>query len=93
MVVLGVPEGPRGIAVVVRPAQEPAAAGAGGTTGPRGAGRVQLLPENLYGGIHRGTAPTGRRETGRRVQTAGGEYAGKRRERERNRSAITATRH
>lgn len=70
VVVLGVPEGPGGIAVVVRPAQEPAAAGAGGTTGPWGAGGVRLLPENLYRGIHRGTAPTGRRENGRRVQTS-----------------------
>lgn len=59
MVVLGVPEGPGGIAVVVCPAQDPAAAGAGGTTGPRGAGGVRLLPENLYGGIHRDTAPCG----------------------------------
>lgn len=92
VVVRGVPKGPGGIAVVVRPAQEPAAAGAGGMTGPWGAGGVQLLPENLYGGIHRGTARTGRRETGRRVQTAGGKYAGKREERERNRSAITASR-
>lgn len=65
VVVLGVPEGPGGIAVVVCPAQDPAAAGAGRTTGPRGAGGVRLLPENLYGGIHRDTAPAGRREIGR----------------------------
>lgn len=90
MVVLGVPKGPGGVAVVVRPAQEPTAAGAGGTTGPWGAGGVRLLPENLYGGIHRGTGPTGRREIGRIVQTAGGECPGKREKRERNRSAITA---
>lgn len=64
VVVLGVPQGPGGIAVVVRPAQEPAAAGAGGTTGPRGAGRVQLLPENLYGGIHRGNSPHGQEGDG-----------------------------
>lgn len=35
MVVLGVPEGPGGVVVVVCPAQGPAAAGAGGATGPR----------------------------------------------------------
>jgi len=63
VVVLGVLKGPGTIGLVVCPAQEPAAAGAGGTTGPRRAGGVQLLPENLYRGIHRGTAPTGRRET------------------------------
>lgn len=58
---LGIPEGPSGVAVVVCPAQEPAAAGTGGTTGPWGAGGVWLFPENLYGSIHRGTSPTGRR--------------------------------
>lgn len=57
MVVLGVPKGPSGIAVIVRPAQGPAAAGAGRATGPRCAGGVQLLPENLYRGIHRGHGP------------------------------------
>jgi len=55
--VLGVPEGPGGIAVIVCPAQGPAAAGAGGPTGPRHAGGVQLLPENLHRGIHRGHGP------------------------------------
>lgn len=50
---LGVPKGPSGIAVIVCPAQGPAAAGAGRATGPRHAGGVQLLPENLYRGIHR----------------------------------------
>lgn len=84
MVVLAVPKDPGGIGVIVCPAREPAAtAGAGGPAGPRGAGGVWLLTENLYGGIHRGTVPTGRRETRGRVHTAGGENAGKRRERER----------
>lgn len=59
MVVLGVPEGPGGVVVVVCPAQGPAAAGAGGATGPRRAGGVRLLTENLYGGIHRGHGPHG----------------------------------
>lgn len=80
MVVLAIPEGPSGIAVIVCPAREPAAAGAGGSAGPWGAGGAWLLTENLYGGIHRGTVPTGRRETRRRVRTAGGKYAGKREE-------------
>lgn len=75
VVVLGIPEDPGSIAVIVCPAQEPAAAGAGGTTGPRGAGGVQLFPENLHRSTHRG-----RRETCRRVQTAGGEYPGEREE-------------
>lgn len=78
MVVLPVPKDPSGIAVIVCPGRGPAAAGAGGLAGPRGAGGVWLLTENLYGGIHRGTLPTGRRETRRRVHTAGGKYAGKR---------------
>lgn len=82
MVVLGVPKGPGGIALIVRPAQHPAAAGARGTTGSRGAGGVWLLTENLYRGIHRDTDPSGRSETERRVQRAGDEYAGKREERE-----------
>lgn len=93
MVVLAIPEGPSGIAVIVCPAREPAAAGAGGSAGPWGAGGAWLLTENLYGGIHRGTVPTGRRETRRRVHTAGGKYAGKREERARNRSIFTATEH
>lgn len=86
VVVLGVPKGPGGIALIVRPAQDPAAAGAGGTTGPRGAGGVRLLTENLYRGIHRGTAPSGGKETERREKRAGGEYAGKREEREKKKN-------
>lgn len=84
MVVLAVPKAPGGIAVIVCPALEPAAAGAGGSAGPWGAGGAWLLTENLYGGIHRGTVPTGSRDTRRRVHTAGGKDAGKRGERERN---------
>lgn len=82
VVVLCVPKGPSGIALIVRPAQHPAAAGARRTTGSRGAGGVWLLTENLYGGIHRDTDPSGSSETERRVQRAGDEYAGKREERE-----------